>query len=148
MGPMMALILAKSMQSASSTRRMARPSSTASTTSMETSTTASRMICKDWVATTKDGTNFIEKGGMGEIDNAVGENGVVLVMSLWDDHYANMLWLDSTYPVDSSDPGAVRGSCATTSGAPDDVEKEQGSSKVMFSDIRWGPLGSTTDGPS
>merc|ERR1712151_636431 len=28
--------------------------------------------------------------------------GVVLVMSLWDDHYANMLWLDSTYPVDSS----------------------------------------------
>jgi len=105
-------------------------------------------FCKDWVATTKDGTNFIEKGGMGEIDNAVGENGVVLVMSLWDDHYANMLWLDSTYPVDSSDPGAVRGSCATTSGAPDDVEKEQGSSKVMFSDIRWGPLGSTTDGPS
>merc|ERR1712179_794269 len=62
--------------------------------------------------------------------------------------YKDMLWLDSTYPVDSSDPGAVRGSCATTSGAPDDVEKEQGSSKVMFSDIRWGPLGSTTDGPS
>merc|ERR1712137_468069 len=60
----------------------------------------------------------------------------------------NMLWLDSTYPVDSSDPGAVRGSCPTTSGAPDDVEKEQGSSKVMFSDIRWGPLGSTTGGPS
>merc|ERR1712076_62563 len=24
-------------------------------------------FCKDWVATTKDGTNFIEKGGMGEI---------------------------------------------------------------------------------
>merc|ERR1712087_970061 len=25
---------------------------------------------------------------------------------------------------------------------------EQGSSKVMFSDIKWGPLGSTTGGPS
>merc|ERR1712137_1162192 len=29
------------------------------------------------------------------------QKGVVLVMSLWDDHYANMLWLDSTFPVDS-----------------------------------------------
>merc|ERR1711862_54001 len=104
-------------------------------------------FCADWVADTKDGTNFLEKGGMKAVDT-IFETGGVLVMSLWDDHYANILWLDSTYPVDSSDPGAVRGSCATTSGAPDDVEKEQGSSKVMFSDIRWGPLGSTTDGPS
>merc|ERR1712076_230922 len=103
--------------------------------------------CKDWVAETQDGTNFEEKGGLDTIEKAI-DAGVVLVMSLWDDHYANMLWLDSTYPVDSSDPGAKRGTCATTSGAPDDVEKEQGSSKVMFSDIRWGPLGSTTDGPS
>ena len=26
--------------------------------------------------------------------------GMVLVMSLWDDHDANMLWLDSDYPLD------------------------------------------------
>ena len=26
--------------------------------------------------------------------------GHVLVMSLWDDHAANMLWLDSDYPPD------------------------------------------------
>lgn len=26
------------------------------------------------------------------------QNGMVLVLSLWDDYYANMLWLDSTYP--------------------------------------------------
>merc|ERR1712107_340756 len=75
--------------------------------------------------------------------------GVVLVMSLWDDHYANMLWLDSTYPVDSTDPGAARGSCATTSGDPKDVESKQASSKVTFSDIRFGPIGTTTsDSPT
>lgn len=28
------------------------------------------------------------------------DNGMVLVMSIWDDHEANMLWLDSTYPTD------------------------------------------------
>jgi len=28
------------------------------------------------------------------------ENGMVLVMSLWDDHEAYMLWLDSDYPLD------------------------------------------------
>merc|ERR1712224_992600 len=74
--------------------------------------------------------------------------GVVLVMSLWDDHYANMLWLDSTYPVDSTDPGADRGSCPTTSGVPAEVEAQQANSKVIFSDIKFGPIGSTTGGPT
>merc|ERR1712185_546105 len=70
--------------------------------------------CKDWVATTKDGTNFEEKGGLGAVEKAI-DAGVVLVMSLWDDHFANMLWLDATYPVDSSDPGAKRGPSPTPS---------------------------------
>lgn len=102
-------------------------------------------FCSDWVATTQDGTNFLEKGGMQAVDDAF-EAGAVLVMSFWDDHYANMLWLDSTFPVDadSSVPGAVRGSCPITSGVPADLEGgEQKDSKVKFSGIRWGPLGST-----
>merc|ERR1712159_477318 len=91
-------------------------------------------FCKDWVAETQDGTNFLEKGGLGTIEKAI-DAGVVLVMSLWDDHYANMLWLDSTYPVDSTDPGAARGTCSTSSGVPADVESAQGSTaKVKFSD--------------
>jgi len=98
--------------------------------------------CSDWVTDTKDGTNFLEKGGMSSIDSAL-EKGVVLVMSLWDDHEANMLWLDSTYPTDSTTPGAARGSCATTSGVPTDVESQQAGAKVTFSDIKFGPLGST-----
>jgi len=101
--------------------------------------------CSDWVAETKDGTNFLEKGGLGAVEQAF-ENGVVLVMSMWDDHYANMLWLDSTYPVDSSDPGAARGPCPTTSGDPKDVESSQGSAKVTFSDIKFGKIGTTTSG--
>merc|ERR1712166_1210827 len=87
------------------------------------------------------------KGGLSAIGDAL-ETGVVLVMSLWDDHYANMLWLDSTYPVDSSEPGAARGSCSTSSGVPATVESSQASAHVIFSDIKYGPLGSTTDGPS
>merc|ERR1711913_55912 len=101
--------------------------------------------CNDWVAETQDGTNFEEKGGLDAIEKAI-DAGVVLVMSLWDDHYANMLWLDSTYPVDSSDPGADRGSCPTTSGVPKDVESQQANSHVIFSDIKFGPIGSTISG--
>ena len=29
------------------------------------------------------------------------DRGHVLVMSLWDDHDVNMLWLDSDYPLDN-----------------------------------------------
>merc|ERR1711976_185235 len=103
--------------------------------------------CKDWVAETKDGTNFLEKGGLGAVEQAF-EKSVVLVMSMWDDHYANMLWLDSTYPVDSSDPGAARGPCPTSSGVPADVESQQADAHVIFSDIKVGPIGSTTSGPT
>merc|ERR1712139_544995 len=64
-------------------------------------------FCSDWVAVTQDGTNFLEKGGLDAVEKAI-DAGVVLVMSLWDDHYANMLWLDSTYPTDGSQPGSYR----------------------------------------
>merc|ERR1712226_894640 len=72
---------------------------------------------------TVNGHNFLEKGGMKAVDT-IFETGGVLVMSLWDDHYANMLWLDSTYPVDGTcnQPGVCRGLCAITSGVPADVE--------------------------
>merc|ERR1712046_308026 len=70
--------------------------------------------CKDWVATTKDGTNFEEKGGMGAVEKAI-------------------------------DAGALRGYCPTDSGKPKDVESAQANSHVIFSDIKFGPIGSTTD---
>jgi len=101
-------------------------------------------FCEDWVSVTKDGTNFLEKGGLKAVGDAF-EEGVVLVVSLWDDHYANMLWLDSTYPItaDASVPGAVRGSCPLTSGVPSDIEKSLANATVKYSDIRWGHIGAT-----
>jgi len=101
-------------------------------------------FCKDWVGTTKDGTNFITKGGgFDDVDRAVGK-GLVLVMSLWDDHFANMLWLDSNYPTDSTDPTNYRGSCTADSGLPADVEVNDASSNVVFSNIRYGHMDQTT----
>merc|ERR1711985_32524 len=57
-----------------------------------------------------------------------------------------MGWLDSTYPTDSTDPGAARGTCSTDSGKPDDVESSAASSSVTFSNIRFGEIGSTDGG--
>jgi len=99
--------------------------------------------CRDWVNVTHDGTNFLEKGGLDAVDKAL-DAGVVLVMSLWNDHLAHMLWLDSTYPVDSTNPWDQRGTCPTTSGVPADTEAKYADAKVLFSDIKVGPLGSTT----
>jgi len=102
-------------------------------------------FCADWVAETMDGTNYLEKGGLAAVETAI-EKGVVLVISLWDDHEANMLWLDSTYPIDGKQAGSSRGTCSTDSGVPADVEKDVPDSKVIFSDIKWGAIGSTTGG--
>merc|ERR1719240_1127727 len=102
-------------------------------------------MCEAWKDTTKDGTNFLEKGGFDSMDDAF-EKGMVLVMSIWDDHDANMLWLDSTYPTSGGKPGDARGTCATTSGKPKDVEAQHGNSHVKFSNIRFGEIGSTTSG--
>merc|ERR1712113_215443 len=82
-------------------------------------------------------------GGFDAVDKAL-EKGVVLVMSLWDDHFANMLWLDSIYPTDSSDPTNYRGSCSKDSGVAKDVESQYASSHVIFSNIKAGKIGTTT----
>lgn len=54
-----------------------------------------------------------------------------------------MLWLDSTYPVDSTDAGAARGSCASSSGVPSDIESNNATASVIYSNIKFGAIGST-----
>ncbi|KAG5934712.1 hypothetical protein E4U53_000620 [Claviceps sorghi] len=54
-----------------------------------------------------------------------------------------MLWLDSTYPARSSKRGSKRGSCSPSSGSPSDVENTAPDSAVVFSNIKFGPIGST-----
>jgi len=71
--------------------------------------------------------------------------GMVLVMSLWDDHYASMMWLDSTYPTESPDdqPGIARGECPEHEGDPEKVESQHPDASTTFSNIRFGPIDST-----
>merc|ERR1719440_1307008 len=89
-----------------------------------------------------DQNDYKKKGGMKKMSDALGR-GMVLVMSLWDDHAAQMLWLDSNYPVDSHTPGALRGPCSTSSGKPDDVEQQSPDAYVKYGSIKVGEIGST-----
>lgn len=72
-------------------------------------------------------------------------NGMVLVLSLWDDHYANELWLDSSYPNNATErkPGVKRGTCSKDSGTPSDVEENNADATVTFSNIKFGAINST-----
>jgi cellulose 1,4-beta-cellobiosidase len=69
----------------------------------------------------------------------------VLVMSIWADHYANMLWLDGAWPrdADPSEPGITRGDCPADSGNPAEVVEQHANAYVNWSNIRFGPIGST-----
>jgi len=86
--------------------------------------------------------SFKTQGGFASMSSAM-EAGMVLVMSLWDDHYADMLWLDSTYPTASTNEGSARGTCATSSGVPADVESNSPGASVIYSNIKFGPINST-----
>ncbi|TGO09119.1 hypothetical protein BTUL_0178g00050 [Botrytis tulipae] len=92
---------------------------------------------------------FTKNGGMAAMGKKMAD-GMVLVLSIWDDYNVNMLWLDSDYPTDkdASTPGVSRGSCATTSGVPATVEASSGSAYVTFSSIKYGPIGSTFKAPA
>uniref|UniRef100_M4BUX1 cellulose 1,4-beta-cellobiosidase (non-reducing end) n=1 Tax=Hyaloperonospora arabidopsidis (strain Emoy2) TaxID=559515 RepID=M4BUX1_HYAAE len=89
------------------------------------------------------------KGGLAQMGLSM-SRGMVLTISLWADHAAQCLWLDSDYPVTAakSKPGVSRGTCATTSGVPDEVIAKQAESTVKFTNIRIGDIGTTVKGIS
>jgi len=91
-------------------------------------------FCKSQKTAFGDKDVFNDKGGFDQFSKAVAGD-MVLVMSLWDDHSVNMLWLDSTFPTDGSpdDPGKGRGSCDTSSGVPSEIETSQASNQVIYS---------------
>ncbi|KAH8887622.1 cellulose 1,4-beta-cellobiosidase [Thozetella sp. PMI_491] len=101
-------------------------------------------FCKQQKTVFGDKDRFNDMGGFDNMAKALAK-GMVLVLSLWDDHYANMLWLDSTYPTDASPdtPGKGRGTCDTSSGAPKDVESKNADASVIYSNIKFGPIDST-----
>ncbi|KAH7312629.1 putative cellulose 1, 4-beta-cellobiosidase [Stachybotrys elegans] len=75
-----------------------------------------------------DRNRFQEVGGWTQL-NAALRLPMVLVMSIWDDK--------------KGQPGAARGSCPDNSGVPSEVESQYANSRVVWSNIRFGPIGST-----
>lgn len=96
---------------------------------------------KDYFGETND---FKKLGGMAQMSRGLSD-GMTLVMSIWDDHDVNMLWLDSDYPTDAdpSQPGVGRGTCSRDSGKPDEVENQHPDAYVAFSNIKYGDIDST-----
>ncbi|KAJ3775865.1 cellulase CEL7A [Lentinula raphanica] len=99
-------------------------------------------FCQEQKAAFGDTDTFDQKGGLAGMGTALAD-GMVLVLSIWDDYAVNMLWLDSTYPTDGDSPGDFRGSCPTDSGVPATVEAQSPNAQVTYSNIKVGPIGST-----
>jgi len=120
------------------------PNSAANFTNFKPYTSVSDAFCTDQKNLFGDKDQFEALGGMKVMGNSLA-NGMVLVMSLWDDHAAHMLWLDSNYPNTSvpTTPGVARGACPITSGVPSQVESQYPNSNVKFMNIRYGDIGST-----
>lgn len=72
-------------------------------------------------------------GGLAGMGQAL-DRGMVLAMSIWNDAVQNMAWLDS----------GTNGPCAAGEGSPSNIQSKQPDTHVVFSNIRWGDIGSTT----
>ncbi|RLN64642.1 hypothetical protein BBJ29_001792 [Phytophthora kernoviae] len=100
--------------------------------------------CEAAKKTFGDPDDHSAKGGLAQMGKQMA-NGMTLTMSLWSDHAAYCLWLDSSYPADAdaSKPGVMRGACPTSGGRPADVEAQHPDATVKFMNIRVGDIGST-----
>jgi len=120
------------------------PNSNSSFPNFKGYNSVSNQFCADQKTLFGDQNDFQKKGGLNALGQSL-DRGVVLVMSLWDDYAADMLWLDSNYPPTkpATAPGVARGSCPTNTGDPKYVESHFPNANVQWSNIRYGPIGST-----
>ncbi|KAK7511924.1 cellobiohydrolase I [Phyllosticta citriasiana] len=101
-------------------------------------------FCADQKRILGDPNDFGKKGGLPRAGDAL-DRGMVLALSLWDDHTANMQWLDGAYPPGAPEdkPGVKRGTCPRDGGKPEQVEQQFANARVIYSNIRSGDLDST-----
>ncbi|KAJ3875405.1 cellobiohydrolaseI [Lentinula edodes] len=100
-------------------------------------------FCEQQKVAFGDTDTFDSKGGLSGMGKAMSA-GMVLVLSLWDDYAVNMLWLDSDFPTNGgTKPGVARGSCAVSSGVPATVEAQSPNAQVIYSNIKFGAIGTT-----
>jgi len=117
------------------------PNSAANFTGLTPYTSVTEQYCSEVKQFFGDNNDFQKKGGLKSLGDQM-EVGMVLALSLWDDHSVYMLWLDSNYPTDqpANKPGIARGPCSTSSGRPEDVEKNSPNSSVKYGNIKLGPI--------
>jgi cellulose 1,4-beta-cellobiosidase len=103
-------------------------------------------FCQANKAATGDKDSFKERGGMKAMGEAM-KNGMVLVLSIWDDATAKMQWLDGTYPPNGSPDkyGVKRGPCDANSGDPATLRNSKPDSKVTFSNVKIGPIDTSAE---
>lgn len=75
-------------------------------------------------------------GGLTTMGQALGR-GMVLIFSIWNDNSGFMNWLDS----------GSSGPCSSTAGNPANILAQNPTTHVVFSNIRWGDIGSTFTNP-
>ena len=80
----------------------------------------------------KNATDFLRLGGLAGMGASLAR-GMVLVMSIWNSPGDFMEWLDQ----------APAGPCNATEGDPVNIQKNHPDASVVFSNIRWGDIGST-----
>ncbi|KAG9042902.1 hypothetical protein FS837_010271 [Tulasnella sp. UAMH 9824] len=102
--------------------------------------------CAQKVSAFGDAPSFQSHGGFSTLSAAL-NRGMVLSLSIANDPVTNFLWLDGNYPPTSpaTQPGVARGTCGT-GGATLPVIGTDAS--VTFSNIRIGPIGSTSFAPA
>jgi cellulase len=74
-------------------------------------------------------------GGLAGMGAALGR-GMVLAISIWNDAAQQMAWLDS----------GNNGPCRSGEGSPSNIQAQHPGTHVVFSNIKWGDIGSTTKG--
>jgi cellulose 1,4-beta-cellobiosidase len=88
--------------------------------------------------------SFTALGGLRAMGDAIGR-GMVLTLSVWDDPFSNMLWLDGQAQSpreDKTKPGVMRGPCAFSPYTK--AQREQSAdASVTFTNIKYGEIGST-----
>mmetsp|Transcript_123893 Transcript_123893/g.264087 ORF Transcript_123893/g.264087 Transcript_123893/m.264087 type:complete len:688 (+) Transcript_123893:61-2124(+) len=91
-----------------------------------------------------DPNDFAKKGGLRSVGKTL-DRGMVLVLSLWDDHISRMLWLDSNTGNKTTKDlfGSLRGPCPTDSGAPSELRSKYPSASVSYTNIMYGEIDST-----
>lgn len=93
---------------------------------------ATTTVMDDAYCSSHNASDYMRLGGMKAMGGAM-SRGMVLAMSIWWDETGYMNWLDS----------GNSGPCNATEGDPKIIQQVEKAPSVIFSQIKWGEIGST-----